>query len=128
MVRKYGGASRLINDNMDYYIGFLTNPEYNLLDVIRYIKGISATQGILLAEEKENDITTIVNSLEIPLYVVMGKYDYMTSAKSAKAYFDSVNAPIKDFIVFEKSAHYPQFEEKIVFEDWLVKTWKSLEK
>ena len=128
MVRKYGGASRLINDNMDYYIGFLTNPEYNLLDVIRYIKGISATQGILLAEEKENDITTIVSSLDIPFYFVMGKYDYMTSTNSAKAYYDNVKAPIKDFIVFEKSAHYPQFEEKIIFVEWLTQTWRSLEK
>ena len=128
MVRKYGGASRLINDNMDYYIGFLTNPEYNLLDVIRFIIGISATQDLLLAEEKENDITTIVSSLEIPCYFVMGKYDYMTSTKSAKAYYDHVKAPIKDFIVFEKSAHYPQFEEENVFADWLIQTWKSLEK
>ena len=128
MVRKYGGVSRLINDNMDYYIGFVTNPEYNLLDVIRYIKGISATQGILLSEEKENDITSIVSSLDIPFYFVMGKYDYMTSTNSAKAYYDHVKAPIKDFIVFEKSAHYPQFEEKIVFVDWLIQTWKNLEK
>ena len=88
MVRKYGGASRLINDNMDYYIGFLTNPEYNFLDVIRFILGISATQDILLAEEKENDITTIVSRLDIPFYVVMGKYDYMTSTNSAKAYYE----------------------------------------
>ena len=44
MVRKYGGVARLINDNMDYFIGFFTSPEYNLLDVVRYFKGISATQ------------------------------------------------------------------------------------
>lgn len=128
MVRKYGGASRLINDNKDYYLGFLTNPEYNLLDVIRFIRGISATQGILLSEEKENDITRIVSSLDIPFYVVMGKYDNMTSTNSAKVYYDNVKAPIKDFIVFEKSAHYPQFEEKIVFADWLIQTWEGLEK
>ncbi|MFS0864868.1 alpha/beta fold hydrolase [Fredinandcohnia sp. 179-A 10B2 NHS] len=127
MVRKYGGASRLINDNMDYYIGFLKNPEYNLLDVIRYLRGISATQEILLSEEKENDITTLVSSLDIPLYFVMGKYDFMTSAKSAKAYFDQVEAPMKDFIVFEESAHYPQFEEKTVFFDWLIQTWEVIE-
>ncbi|RFB12617.1 alpha/beta hydrolase [Bacillus sp. HNG] len=127
MVRKYGGAARLINDNMDYYLGFLTNPEYNLLDVIRYIKGISATQDLLLSEEKENDITTIVSSLDLPFYFVMGKYDYMTSTNAAKAYYDNVNAPIKDFIVFENSAHYPQFEEKSAFKDWLLQTWKSLE-
>ena len=39
-----------------------------------------------------------------------------------------VKAPIKDFIVFEKSAHYPQFEEENVFADWLIQTWKSLDK
>jgi L-proline amide hydrolase len=44
MVRKYGGAARLINDNMDYFIGFFTSPEYNLFNVVRYFKGISATQ------------------------------------------------------------------------------------
>ena len=90
--------------------------------------GISATQDLLLTEEKENDITTIVSSLEVPCYFVMGKYDYMTSTKSAKAYYDHVKAPIKDFIVFEKSAHYPQFEEENVFVDWLIQTWKSLDK
>ena len=52
----------------------------------------------------------------------------MTSTKSAKAYYDHVKAPIKDFIVFEKSAHYPQFEEENVFADWLIQTWKSLDK
>ncbi len=51
MVRKYGGAARLIDDNSDYYTGFLFNPEYNLLDVIRYLKGVSLSQEILLEEE-----------------------------------------------------------------------------
>jgi len=98
-----------------------------LLDVIRFILEISATQEILLAEEKENDITTIISSLDVPFYVVMGKYDYMTSTNSAKAFYDNVKAPIKDFIIFEKSAHYPQFEEENVFADWLLQTWESLD-
>ena len=127
MVRKYGGAARLINDNRDYFIGFLTSPEYNLLDVVRYFKGISATQEILLDEGKENDITTIVDSLDIPLYFVMGKYDYMTSTNAAKAFYDKLDAPIKDFVVFEQSAHYLQFEEETLFADWLIKTWEGLE-
>ncbi|PAD66760.1 alpha/beta hydrolase [Bacillus sp. 7586-K] len=125
LVRKYGGAARLINDNMDYYIGFLMNPEYNLLDCFRYLRGISATQGILLTEERENDITTLVSSLDIPLYIVMGKYDYMTATKAAKDYYDHLTSPKKDFIVFENSAHYPQFEEEKPFADWLIQTWRD---
>lgn len=127
LVRKYGGAARLINDNRDYYIGFLTNPEYNLLDVIRYLRGISETQGILLDEEKKNDITTLVSGLDVPLYFVMGKYDYMTSTAAARAYYNTLSAPMKDFIIFEDSAHYPQFEEEERFADWLIQTWESLE-
>ena len=97
LVRKYGGAARLIDDNMDYVTGFLTNPEYNLLDVIRYFRGISATQQLLLDEQNENNITTIVDEIEIPLYFVMGKYDYMTSTNAAKEYFDQLEAPGQGF-------------------------------
>ena len=32
---------------------------------------------------------------------------------------------IKEFVVFEHSAHYPQFEEETFFADWLIKTWKK---
>lgn len=35
-VRKYGFASRQINDNADYLLGFVFGTEYNLLDAIRF--------------------------------------------------------------------------------------------
>ncbi|MNI68529.1 hypothetical protein D3C73_1242290 [compost metagenome] len=124
MVRKYGGAARLIDDNKDYYEGFLLNPEYNGLDVIRYMRGISATQAVLLKEEAANHITDLVPRLEIPTYFVMGKYDYMTSTSAAKDYYDELEAPVKGFGLFEESAHYPQFEEKERFEEWLIATFK----
>ncbi|MFJ5718272.1 alpha/beta fold hydrolase [Neobacillus sp. NPDC093127] len=127
-VRKYGGAARLINDNMDYFWGFLLSPEYNLLDVIRYAKGVSLSQDILIPEEKKQNITSLVNRLEIPCFFVMGKFDYMTSVNTAKDYFDKVEAPVKDFVIFDQSAHYPQFEQKEQFADWLIKTWGVLKK
>jgi len=126
MIRKYGGAARLIDDNRDYYTGFLFQPEYNLLDVIRYLRGVSLSQKILLEEESKNNITSIVDRLDIPFYFVMGQYDYMTSVNAAREYFDVLEAPKKDFIIFEKSAHYPQFEEKELFAEWLNKTWSEL--
>lgn len=126
LVRKYGGAARLIDDNRDYYTGFLFNPEYNLLDVVRYLRGVAVTQERLLEEEAGNNITGIVRQLDIPLYFVMGKYDYMTSASAAKHYFDRLEAPEKQFVLFEKSAHYPQFEEEKRFAEWLNATWNHL--
>lgn len=122
LVRKYGGAARLINDNLDYYTGFLFNPEYNLLDVVRYLKGVSFSQDVLIREEREHEITKLVTKLDIPTYFVMGKFDYMTSANSAKSYFYTLEAPVKEFVLFDHSAHYPQFEEEEKFADWLYKT------
>ncbi|MFF2449074.1 alpha/beta fold hydrolase [Neobacillus sp. NPDC058068] len=127
-VRKYGGAARLINDNMDYFWGFLLSPEYNLLDVIRYARGVSLSQDILLPEERMQNITSLVDRLDIPCFFVMGKFDYMTSVNAAKDYFNKVEAPVKDFVIFDQSAHYPQFEQKEQFADWLNKTWAVLKK
>ncbi|RKN84025.1 alpha/beta fold hydrolase [Paenibacillus ginsengarvi] len=126
VIRKYGGAARLIDDNMDYYNGFLFGTEYNLLDVIRYVKGVKLSQSVLLKEESKAPMPTVVSRIDIPLYFVMGQYDYMTSTRAAKRYFDDLQAPDKQFVVFERSAHYPQFEENERFALWLKETSKTL--
>jgi esterase/lipase len=84
------------------------------------------SQEILLAEKAKNNIISVVDKLDIPCYFVMGKYDYMTSVHAAKEYFDVLQAPMKDFVLFDKSAHYPQFEEKELFAEWLNQTWSQL--
>jgi len=126
LVRKYGGAARLINDNRDYFLGFLLNPEYNGLDVIRFFKGISVTQDALLEEEVQNPLPVLVKRLNIPAYFLMGRYDYMTSVRAAKDYFDALEAPVKEFVVFEQSAHYPQFEEKEKFAAWFNQMFRQI--
>ncbi|KAB2334527.1 alpha/beta hydrolase [Cytobacillus depressus] len=128
LVRKYGGAAKLINDNMDYYLGFLFGPEYNFLDAIRFVKGVSITQSILLSEERKQHITSIIDRFEVPCFFVMGQYDYMTSVSAAQTYFAKIEAPVKEFIIFDESAHYPQFEQKELFANWLNETWRELDK
>ncbi|WP_339241867.1 alpha/beta hydrolase [Paenibacillus sp. FSL R5-0517] len=120
LLQKYGGAARLINENRDYISGFLLNPEYNGLDMIRFYSGMFSSQDILLREAFDQNLPDIVDHLEIPSYFVMGKYDYMTTTNAARDYFKGLDAPIKDFVVFNESAHYPQFEEKDKFLNWLI--------
>ncbi len=119
LLQKYGGAARLINENKDYYAGLLLNPEYNGLDAIRFFKGVLVSQEILLEEVSANDLPDMIDHLDIPTYFVMGQYDYMTSVNAARDYFNVLEAPVKDFVVFEESAHYPQFEEKERFVEWM---------
>ena len=52
-----------------------------------------------------------VTELHVPVYILQGRNDYITNYTLAKEYFDSLKAPKKRFITFEKSAHFPSFEE-----------------
>nr|WP_240463771.1 alpha/beta hydrolase [Paenibacillus apiarius] len=119
-VRKYGGAARLIDANADMDNGLLFGPEYNLLDRIRYSRGVSYVQEILIGQAFKKPLPTIITELDLPVYFIMGQYDYMTSMKSAKIYFDQIDANKKEFITYGQSAHYPQFEEKEKFSKWMV--------
>ncbi|PKG23115.1 alpha/beta hydrolase [Niallia nealsonii] len=122
-VIKYGGATRLIDNPDGDNIGMLLSSEYNLLDVIRYNYGLTYSQNILLKNLTDNPLPSIVTKLELPFYFIMGKYDYMTSPNAAIKYFDRVEADKKEFITFEQSAHYPQFEEKGKFYEWMCDTF-----
>ena len=122
-VMQYGGTARLIDNPDGNNIGTLLSSEYNLLDVIRYNYGISYSQNKLINDILENPLPNIVTKLEIPFYFVMGKYDYNTTHNAAKNYFDKIEDDQKEFITFEKSAHYPQFEEKEKFNGWMTDTF-----
>ncbi|MBQ8038304.1 MAG: alpha/beta hydrolase, partial [Lachnospiraceae bacterium] len=119
-VRKYGFAARTINDNADYLEGFLFRPEYNLLDTLRLYTAAFKYQDALLAETMDNPLSDIVTEVKIPFYFLMGKYDCMTSPKAAQTYLDNlISQQEKEFVIFENSAHCPQFEERDVFYEWL---------
>lgn len=118
-VRKYGGAARLIDDIADMDNGLLFGPEYNLLDRLRYYRSVSYSQEILIGQAFTKPLPTIVTKLDLPVYFIMGQYDYMTSTKAAKTYFDQIDANKKEFITYDQSAHYPQFEEKEKFSKWM---------
>ncbi|WP_152393025.1 alpha/beta hydrolase [Paenibacillus guangzhouensis] len=121
-VGKYGGATRLINMPDGNILGILLSREYNLLDLIRYTSGFK-TQAPLVKEVLDKPLSKIVTKLDLPFYFVMGKYDAMTSSNAAKNYFDRIEADHKEFISFEESAHYPQFEEKEKFYKWMCDTF-----
>lgn len=122
-VMKYGGSSRLIDNPDGNNIGMLFSSEYNLLDVIGYNYGLSYSQETLIKDVLKKPLPTLVTKLNVPCYFIMGKYDYQTSSSAAKKYFDMIEADKKEFIAFEKSAHYPQFEEKEKFYKWMCDTF-----
>ncbi|ANY66656.1 alpha/beta hydrolase [Paenibacillus sp. BIHB 4019] len=122
-VNKYGGASRLTKIPDATLVNLTFTSEYNLLDAIRYNKGMNQSQGILIEEVFKHPLPTLVNKLDLPVYFVMGDYDFMTSSQAARHYFDSIEAEHKEFLPYAESAHYPQYEEKERFVRWMSDTF-----
>ena len=122
-VMKYGGSVRLIDNPDGDNLGILLSSEYNLLDLIRYNRGLAYSQKFLLEDILKNSLPTNETKFELPVYFIMGKYDYLTTSNEAKKYFDMIEANKKEFITFEQSAHYPQYEEKAKFYEWMCDTF-----
>ncbi|GHU61638.1 putative aminopeptidase YbaC [Clostridia bacterium] len=51
------------------------------------------------------DLTQGIPSVDVPVIIMQGKYDYQTSAALAREYFEQLEAPQKQYFVFENSAH-----------------------
>lgn len=79
---------------------------------------------MLIHELFQTDIPSRVPKLEIPVYFFSGKYDLTVNQDLARNYLNKLQAPLKGFYTFTKSAHSPIFEEPdklrdILFQDVL---------
>ncbi len=55
------------------------------------------------------------NIFRLPVYLIVGKYDYTSSAELAQQYFAVIKAPKKQLFLFEHSGHGPNWEEPQLF-------------
>lgn len=58
-----------------------------------------------------SDIPAMIPRLDIPVYFLSGKYDFTVNYELSRKYLKELEAPLKGFYLFEKSAHSPVFEE-----------------
>jgi pimeloyl-ACP methyl ester carboxylesterase len=58
--------------------------------------------------------------LKVPIYFALGKHDYEVPFMLAEHYFNLLEAPSKELIWFENSAHFPIVEEPEKFNDLLI--------
>lgn len=85
---------------------------YSLSEKLRYLMGMQfSISSSLWDTVMDLKLIKTVPSLDIPIYIFQGKFDYQVSYVIAKEYFDAVKAPVKGFYSFENSAHSPGFEE-----------------
>ena len=61
--------------------------------------------------------------IEVPVYLLVGRHDWVVTADVAQRYFEAVDAPRgKQLVWFEESAHWPHFAESQKYRDVLANT------
>lgn len=113
-VSKFGGEFR--NGSLKRILSKSTfGPEYTLADWRRFKKGTRFTLQHLGPEIMKINLFEHVDTLEIPVYFCVGRYDTLSSVELQENYFEFLTAPHKDIIWFENSAHFPHLEEPNAF-------------
>lgn len=102
--------------------------EYSFSDKINYLLGAKRSLEILWEPLMKVNLNSI-NEVEIPVYFVAGRSDYQVPSVLLEKYFETLKAPQKDLIWFEKSAHSAMFEESEKFHKTMVhKVFKETSK
>jgi pimeloyl-ACP methyl ester carboxylesterase len=95
----------------------IRSPDYSAADVLRTVRGITATQAALLPELATMDLAATVPRLEVPVVMVQGRRDQVAPGAAAQRYASALQAPGKQLVWFENSAHTPHLEEPGKFRD-----------
>lgn len=96
-------------------------PEYTASDVEAYMRGVRWGGEQLAAKTASLDPNDLGTDFKVPIIFLQGRYDLHTPYESARQCFETLRSPHKRFITFERSAHFPMFEEAGRFLVTLVK-------
>jgi pimeloyl-ACP methyl ester carboxylesterase len=90
-------------------------PENTLMDRVNALRGLLDTFLVLYPQLQEIDFCQDIPHLDVPVYIVIGRHEARGRAVLAEEWFEKLDAPSKELIVFEHSGHRPLFEEPAAF-------------
>jgi pimeloyl-ACP methyl ester carboxylesterase len=129
------------SDLVEYYGGDLYGqntiaPIYTLIfesaiyenDEENILEGYEFSQ-LIFEDETVRCVNLIkdIAKVDVPVYFLMGKNDYDTPSKLVEEYFQVLEAPQKELIWFDQSAHFPFFEEADKFSDTVIRLVDEVE-
>jgi pimeloyl-ACP methyl ester carboxylesterase len=80
-------------------------PNYSLLDIHHFLKAPEFAGKALYRQQLPYDARKLGLDFDVPFFLFEGQYDTIAPSDLAKAYFDSVRAPVKGFVVFRNAGH-----------------------
>lgn len=95
----------------------LFSEEYGILDQVNFFRGIINTFNHVYPQLYSIDLREGYTQLDVPVYFLIGKHDLNAPVSLTEAYYDALEAPEKELIWFEHSAHNPWINEAGIFVD-----------
>lgn len=124
-ISQYGGFihENPIKKMVIFWLGYLASPEYSFAEALNTMrgKGLNFTVDARWEESKRIDFSEEIQSIEIPIYFIMGKYDMITPLVLVEEFYANLNAKNgKQLFILENSAHFPPTEDKEIYENILI--------
>ena len=121
LISTYGGSLFAEPDGLRVYFSQVQlSPDYDQEERENWAAGASrviwhlANVGLF-----DVDLEAEGLEFEVPVFFFHGRHDLHTPMRSTRRYFEAIDAPQKDFLVFERSAHSPHLDEPGLFLDRL---------
>jgi pimeloyl-ACP methyl ester carboxylesterase len=96
------------------------SPDYSAADIVRTIRGVTATQTALLPQLAGTNLVESMPRIDVPIVIAQGRHDRVAPAEPVQRFYDSLGAPMKQLVWFENSAHTPQYDEPARFRELLL--------
>ncbi|HUJ27951.1 MAG TPA: alpha/beta hydrolase [Myxococcales bacterium] len=100
----------------------IVSREYTMADRLNYFRGIVLSGKALGPEIMRLDLFAQAPRLAVPVWFCLGRHDREVPSELAARYFDALQAPSKQLVWFEQSAHMINSEERDKFNALLIET------
>lgn len=107
---RWGALAAYRPDADFYFASTRLSPEYGPADLEAWGEGSAYSVTTLWPRLKEVSFQEL-RSLEVPVVFFLGRHDYFVPAPIAARWIERVQAPRKQLVWFEHSAHLPMVEE-----------------
>lgn len=100
----------------------INSPEYSWPEKLRFTNAATRSFELLYDDLVRADLSAACLELAVPVFMAAGRHDRMAPPEVAERYFNALTAPHKQWVWFEDSGHFPQWEQAAEFDQLLIKT------
>ena len=106
----------------DLLLLLFKQPEYGWLDRLYNLLSLKDTFNAVYPQLQEFDFRLDAAKLDLPVYMILGRYDINGTYWIAEEYFNTLQAPHKQLYIFENSGHGMIWEEAEKYHDIMINT------